>query len=60
MKYLCKKHGEVSEIMQSHLPDYKGTWCYRCYLDLLGPQIEPVPEPEPEETPKPQKKKKTK
>jgi len=50
MKYLCKKHGEVTEIISSQLPDYQGVWCFRCYLDLLGPQIEPVPEPEPEET----------
>lgn len=41
-QYSCPKHGTVMEVITSNLSDKQGTWCYRCYLDLLGDPIEPI------------------
>ena len=43
-QYSCPKHGTVSEVITSNLSDKPGTWCFRCYLDLLGDPIEAIDE----------------
>ena len=36
--YRCPKHGLIIDeaVFFSHIPEYEGTWCIRCFLDVLN------------------------